>query len=287
MTFKFSLTTSAGRGFIVRFYPASRARVVRYEPDVLKRCRAHGICVPEVITDSRYGPKAPLEYMVYRRVEGVTLQERIAGLSREAMMRIAHSLVSLLSSMAELEVQGYGELSDAHTAQYDSWVSFVHSSISHGLKTATDNHLLRPEEVDRLTRILEGIERFPRAGDGELAWGDVSLEHIILDATDRIVGLLDFEGVLSADRLLTLGYLRARCLDGRFYHILSDCWTRPMTAADWARVDLYAVLRGMRILGHGQSPLPIGVPRSPLGEFLPGFEEASKGVCAWLEQFRR
>lgn len=286
MTFKFAVTSASGDRIVVRFYPQARSHVVRYEPDVIARCRAHGLRAPELLADSRLGPAAPLSYVAYRMIDGVPLHDRLAQLPSSAIRSIAESLCSALRSMRELGMDGFGDLETARAARFPSWEAFTSESLGEGIAMARARRLLGDKQIDRLERILDGNEAFAPRVPSCLAWGDVSPENVILDERDRVAGLVDFEGVLAADALLNLGYMSVRDPDATLYRALVRSWPEPLAEDDLARVDYYGVLRGARLLKHGGAALPTGLPSLPVTQFLAGFDRALDRAYRWLQRRR-
>src|SRR5262249_17456220 len=128
MTFKCLVETKNSGRFVVRFYPPTRASVVDCEPDLLKRCYRAGMLVPQVVIDSRTGPKAKLFYVAYHLIEGETLSNRLPNLSSEQQKTVAIELAELVFDLSRIEFDGYGELLSCEVARNASWHIFVDAS---------------------------------------------------------------------------------------------------------------------------------------------------------------
>ena len=133
MTFKFAVLLPTGEEWLVRFYPPSRSFVVDYEPDILHRCAEVGLPVPEVIGDSRTGPRTPLQYMVYKMIKGVPLSEKFPELTTASRSEIAEKLVICLCTLQEIPMIGFGDLADGTRAQFESWQAFIRRSFAEGI----------------------------------------------------------------------------------------------------------------------------------------------------------
>ncbi|HOV66529.1 MAG TPA: phosphotransferase, partial [Bacillota bacterium] len=109
-----------------------------------------------------------------------------------------------------------------------------------------------------------------------LVWGDVSPTNILVDRSGQLMGLLDFEGALAGDVVLNLGYCFASRYTSEFYRTIRSAWGAPTSDELCTRIELYAVLRGMRITKYAHNRnLPTGQPRMPIEELLPGFVVAA------------
>ena len=278
MTVKFAAQLPAGRRYVVRFYPPNRCETVRYEPDILRRCRDAGLPTPNVICDSRNGPETPLQYMVYAMIDGAPLSRSYSSLTAESRAEIARTIVTWLETLRQIHVTGYGDLVDGTAALYSSWQDFLHESFAQGIESARRHSLLEPETIDRLQATVPKIRNAKLETPSVLTWGDITTENIIVDDDNRPVGLLDFEGALAGDYLLNLGYCLARFHQNPFFESLVRAWPVEPAAPQWFRIKLYAILRAMRIVKFAHQPLPTGHPRMPLERLLPGFAWALDNI---------
>lgn len=269
MTFKYVVETVHGERFITRFYPSERAGVIKYEPDILLRCKSHGMQVAEVVADSRTGPRATLEYLLYRMIPGVSMTSRIGSLSEHSLDQIGYTLKDQVRLLGDIQTLGFGDFVDGQTARLASWRSFVEEAVEVGL--AQDS---LPERLRRTTELLLGdIDKFSFDGSPSLAWGDLSPDHVILDANDEFAGLVDFEAVLSVEPLLTYGYFRARYDQTPFSPAFANIWPKA-NEPESGRAALYAVVRALRLWPHTGKPLLTGGSRDRIENILPGLNSA-------------
>jgi aminoglycoside phosphotransferase (APT) family kinase protein len=280
MTLKFAARLPGGEWYVVRFYPPTRAHVLDYEPDILRRCLAMGVNVPRVVADSRDEPEAGPAYVVYRMIQGTPLSLRYGRMTTEGRTRIGAAIVETLCALAEISVVGYGDLLNAFSAQFASFEEFVESALLEGVYNARRHHLLPTNCLDKLENLRGKLGGLVREAPGVLAWGDIALDNILVNDRDSLAGLVDFEGALSGEPLLNLGYCYSRYGPNTFFETLKDNWLRPLNEADVRRIDLYAVLRALRLLKFAHEPLPYGQARTPITELLPGFPLALQGLVA-------
>jgi aminoglycoside phosphotransferase (APT) family kinase protein len=280
MAFKYCICTMSDERYIVRFYPESRSFVINYEPDIVRRCLAQGLRVPEVVMDSRSGPPAQYDYMVYRMLPGITLQDRLGQINKKKLQAVCRDILIQLQLMAEIPMQGYGEVLSATHAAFPTWQSFVISSFNEGLAVTQKENLLVPMITEALAAIRSRLDAFVVDCPAMLAWGDISPDNVIVDEREQFVGFVDFEGVIAAEFDLNLGYLRARYEGSDFYAEMATGWPAQPTLNP--RVALYTLIRVLRLLRHGRKPLPTGRERDPVEVFLPGFIPALNELLQWM-----
>jgi aminoglycoside phosphotransferase (APT) family kinase protein len=276
MTHKFAAKLPNEECYIFRFYPPSRAHVVEYEPDLLRSCFQAGVGTPEVVIDSRTGPPASLNYVLYRMIQGTPLVNRLSSLSPEALKGIARDIVVRLEVLARIPVLGYGDLMTADRARFHSLGEFCALSFRQGLEAAAQTRLW-PRETVETVRAIAGISTQMPENRVALTWGDISAENILVGSNNEIAGLVDFEGVIAANPLLNLGYAYARYYRSGFFDALAQAWPEPLDD-QWRWIYFYCVLRAVRLAPFAAEPLPTGHPRTAIGDLLPGFQPATKAL---------
>ncbi len=282
MTHKFIATDGCGVKYIIRMYPESRSSVVFFEPDILQRCRRAGARVPEVITDSRSGPPALYSYMVYRMIPGDRLTDRVGKLSSSERHTLGREIVDQLQLLAELQFAGFGDLTGVDTAKDTSWATFLADAFARGMVAIRQYRLLPLDIVEMLefvqTRVVGSLpEAHPR-----LVWADLSTDNTIVGTDNRLSGLIDFENALSGDSLLALGYSAAFDDHQGLTGMLMSAWPRILGVFDASLVDLYSVIRVLRIAPYRVGCLPAGQAPAPLLTIFPGFEPALRRLLHTL-----
>jgi aminoglycoside phosphotransferase (APT) family kinase protein len=282
MTVKFAVQTPQDGTFIVRFYPRADARVIAYEPDLVRRLKAAGLPVAHVVGDSRSGPSSPLPYMVYEMLSGTTLRRRLSLLEASARTKVARQVADFLGTLHQLDVEGYGDLLSATAARFDSWLGFMDTSFAEGISAAQSHQSLPEALITGLKEIRQHLELFDGGGRCGLAWGDILTDNILVHEDGSLAGIVDFEGTLVAESWLNLGYCYAAYGPSGFFRDLKDAWPGSITPDTFDRVELYAVLRGVRIVKFAHQPLPAGHPREPLERTFPGFTIAVESLAGRL-----
>ena len=273
MTFKYRVRTERGDDVMVRFYPTGRSSVVRQEPDLVTRCKEAGLPVPVVIGDSRSGPPAPLDYMVYSRIAGETLADSLPNLDETQLKRLATDLARHLRHLQKVTIKGAGDLVSGTAAGETSWETFVTHSMKLGLDAVRKHALLAPSLASALERAVQAGPPAPVRLTGRLVWGDINFENILVTENATVAGLIDFEGCLSGDPLATLGYCHAAQGTSPFFRILLRVWP-AFVSERHAWVAWYALLRALRLARYAHLALPTGRPRDPLVRIVPGIVSA-------------
>jgi aminoglycoside phosphotransferase (APT) family kinase protein len=271
MTHKYEVLPESLEPCIVRFYPSDRSFVVNYEPDVVRRCSAAGLPVPQVLADSRTGPEAKLQYMLYRMIRGETLAERLASLGAMDLSNFCRELAGCLYQLQDIGFSEFGDLRDARNGSSVSWDSFVRESFSEGLSAITQHHLLDDATVGDLRAIAPCFDMVVAPQQSEFVWGDINSQNILVDDAGRLAGLIDFEGVLAGDSLATMGYCYAAHGNQTWFASLMRMCVEPLDRHQMRRIFIYAILRTMRVARFAHRPLPTGLARAPLSEVFPGF----------------
>jgi aminoglycoside phosphotransferase (APT) family kinase protein len=284
MTWKFDVALGSGERFIVRFYPPGREGVVDYEPDLLRRSAAAGLPVPMVVTDARCGPSSPLAYVLYRRLEGSSLGDCWSELDGPARQRVARQLSAVLKRLNTVAIEGWGELVTAWRARETSWVEFVGRVIDEGMAVANETRALPAELLETVRSIRAALGSIPPPERPGLVWADVSPDNVLIDPDAGVAGLLDFESCIGGELCANLGYCFAGQVGTGFYEALREAWMDEATEAEAARIELYPMVRAMRIAKFAHGPLPTGRPRDSLEDLLPGLRPATERLRRRLEQ---
>jgi len=280
MTHKCRVYTEGGEDVIVRFYPLSRSALVNQEPDLLLRCHHAGLPVPQPIGDSRSGPSAPLNYVVYRRIDGKTVANQLPHFDQARRCILAEDLALHLHHLQNIAFEGSGELASSTTAKYASWSSFVEDAMYAGMAAIKQHMLLEPQLINDIERVIHlGLPAFARAPQ-RLVWGDINFGNILVRADGHIAGLIDFEDCMSGDPLATIGYAAAVHGTNPLLSELQQAWPASLTKDDKYFIAWYALLRSLRLALYAHLPLPTGRPRDPLIRIVPGIIPALRRIAA-------
>jgi aminoglycoside phosphotransferase (APT) family kinase protein len=274
MTFKSIIRMSDGDEFVVRFYPKYRSHIVDFEPDLMRIAAAAGVLVPEVVTDSRSKMHEGLSFVMYRLIPGKSLAEVWPSLSTHRIGLLAAEIARNVGLLTRIPVSGYGGLRTAKEARFPTWAEFLRSSIDSGMQAAQTAPGISAALSAKLEAFGETCGQFSQCNEPTIAWSDISPENIIVSRDGILAGLIDFEGMLSGDHMMTLGYLKAKFFGTEFGTRVTDAMQPGADASSTSKINFFAVLRGLRLIRHLHQPLPTGAERLPIEETLPGFEPA-------------
>ncbi len=270
MTIKYVVVFEDQKRWVLRFYPKNRNLVLDFEPDLLRRCVTEkGLAVPRVVGDSRTGPSAPLPYVVYEMIPGEPLSRHIGKIDDFALKQISKELVSFVCKFGDMPTEGWGDLVDAWHGNSPTWDSFLIKTYNEGMQAIRKNTLY-DDIAAKLDNILSCIEKYSCQLGQKLAWGDLSPDNVIIDSAGKFQGVIDLEGTIISDPLLSLGYLQARGVESRFYQAIASSWPDEFTFERRIQANIFAVVRLLRILKFINEPLPTGASRSSLRLFFPG-----------------
>src|SRR5690349_7098984 len=93
MNFMFKIRSESEYLSIVRIYPPGREKVARYEPSLLRQLRELGCQVPEVLEFNAGAIEELPCYLMYRYIDGQTLEQRRHQMGNRELERLASMLV--------------------------------------------------------------------------------------------------------------------------------------------------------------------------------------------------
>jgi aminoglycoside phosphotransferase (APT) family kinase protein len=179
-------------------FPDTPPSKLRHEAWAMGQARDGGVPVPEVLaTGTVDSPDGERVTMVLREADGRQLSEVLPSLDSQTRAAALAEVGRVLSTLHAIPMPGAG-VPDEH----DEWAEPVahRNGYVEGCLAATERLPaagLTPAEVGQVVDLLERSADFP-VGDPVLCHGDVSPEHVFVDADLRVVGLIDW-GLWHAD----------------------------------------------------------------------------------------
>ena len=219
-----------------------------------------------------------MAYVVYRLIDGERLTDQWDEMSQQQIVGVVDTIVENLKVLTGIRVAGYGGLTTAYLARHASWLEFLTLSFQAGIDAARSNETLPSGILRNIEKIDQHYTEFGRCGNAALAWADISPDNIIVNSQGKLAGFIDFEGMLSGDPVLTLGYLYARYYETNFAEHILNSYNSAADDLFFRKVRFFAVLRGLRLMRHLTQPLPTGVERQPITQLLPGFAPALENL---------
>ena len=144
-----------------------------------------------------------------------------------------------------------------------TWFQFLNQSINTAKNYCKSNHLLlKPQLFSELHKFASSL----KINDPKLIWSDFSTDNIIVKSDGSLSGFIDFEGLLSGDPILGIGYFKAHQSETEIYKMVSQAFGLNLHNR---LVDFYSIIRWCRLLPYQAQSLPNGEKRMPLATFLP------------------
>ena len=257
MTDKFRVQ-SGKISYIARCYPTQRAWLAEMEYRYMVLFALKDVLAPKPVYYSNENPAC----LLYKELPGTTLRECFTFLDKLERQTLIKEIVNNYQKLASISCQGYGCIKEFDHGDESSWENFLGDEIKKTLSIA-----VLQKDKKTIACCKEMIQRCSEIHDvaPNLVWSDLSMDNIIIDFSHHLAGFIDFEGLMSGDPLLGIGYLRAGC-DTNF---ASDICSTMNYKDKKNKIDFYAVLRYVRLYPYLSQPMPNGTPRDPIEKFLP------------------
>ncbi|TPG66742.1 phosphotransferase [Hymenobacter nivis] len=267
MTYKFELITDSNKSFIARIYPKSIGSTIHYEPDLIRNAHLLGARVPQIIFDSR-GKIHTYDFIVYRKILGETLAKSVNTLELKDIISISDNLFNNLSILRKITLNGFGPLVNASQGAFDTWQSFINSSIEEGIKNLANLELSDKDNKKVINYFSENKFIFIEGKKtSNLIWSDISTDNIIIDR-NQLSGMIDFDSAMAGEIALEAGYLYAREAKSIFFIAMKRKYDSLGITFD--EIKFYSLLRLLRISKYLNTNLPNGAIRENPRAIFPG-----------------
>jgi aminoglycoside phosphotransferase (APT) family kinase protein len=283
MNFMFLARDTKRGKYVVRVYPLHRSKNRRFEPGVIRRLRSAGCAVPEVLDSFERSAARPRACFVYRYIEGTPLISRQSTMSSRGLKYLAREVVEQLLQFKGVAVHKFGNLVDADTAAEMHASEFIEGSLTSCVEACTNTGVLDDLTLSRLSKLASTAGRLWEKFDGALGWGDLSASNIIVSDSNRLAGLVDFEGTFALHLALSAGYLYAMQPHNPLFAAILDEFQSADNALDADTVRFFAVLRAVRMARYAGRELPTGIAQGRIFEVLPGAAIALNELAGKLD----
>lgn len=283
MTDKYEYT-EGGISYIARCYPEDRSFLADAEFYYMQQFKRLKILAPEPIKYVKNGKTAVL---VYKKLEGTPLSDVWTGLTKEEKLNSCKQIVANYKAINSIECEGVGRMRAYNVFSHDKWSEFE-NSVEADVRRTSGSDI----KGDQLDDFIENWFDMSSAIDKDahrLVWSDFSQDNIIVNVHGELAGFVDFEGLMSGDYLLGVGYMMAHENDSEFAQmILNEFGLESKNEA----LMYYAQLRYLRIFPYRNLPLPNGEKRDKLEDYLPYVKNQIKDMsfrekistCFWLRK---
>jgi aminoglycoside phosphotransferase (APT) family kinase protein len=260
MTDKF-VFGSEGSKYIARCYPDGRGYLAEAEYQYMQKFRDRGMLCPQPVRIINVGQYLCL---IYEMLEGRMLSEVYTHLSEGQKDDVCREIADNYMRISEVRSNGYGWMLGYEKFSHGSIEDLVDGVVNH----AGGWIMQYGKTNSQAKKVLEKFKQkalFIEGSQPMLAWSELSMDNIIVDERVRLVGFVDFEGLMGADMNLGVGYLQAHENDSDFAMRLM----KMMPELEEEKVEFYAMMRYLRILPNTHLPLPNGTKRENLNEYMP------------------
>ncbi len=196
-----AVTTSSVARLVVRIAP-DEAEHFGGECWAIERARRSGVPGPEVLWTKGH-------VSVQRRVAGVPLAS-VTARPGEPEAQVVRRAGALLARIHTIETHGYGALDAAGRARFPSWDAYVLSEAEKwAVRLSSHQHedggVLR-RSVDRAVEELRANRDVLADAESRLLHGDPKPDHIFVDASLQITGIIDFGDVRAGDAVFDVAW---------------------------------------------------------------------------------
>jgi aminoglycoside phosphotransferase (APT) family kinase protein len=272
MTHKYECTVDK-KPYIIRVFPKGRESSSLIETKYINLCKDNDVLVPSLLKTHTNEKINNTSYIIYEKLEGFTLSSVYSKLNQSQRESITHQIVKNLSRMNEIKLTGFGVPVDDKRFSDLSWLSFVNMSISRGTDYLTQNKILEYNQLNNLLRFMN--EQLSKINtQPNLIWSDLSMHNIIVQG-DKLIGFIDFDGIMSGDPMLQYGYLFAKDSNSDF---LKRIIRNHGQQISYEQLYFYAILRYLRLIPYSKNQLPNGAYRMPIQNFLKGSERIINSI---------
>ena len=263
MTFKYKVTVK-NIHYILRIYPPENTTRVDLEFKIMQQLFIGRCKVPEPVA---YNDTATTRYLFYKFIEGVPLLNLLPSLDTTTITAVAMQLLQNILCFSKKEVQGFGFLLTAEGPR-SSWQIFLLDALDRGTRYLSAIEELDQTTIDVLLDFVQKKISLVHIEKNCLVWSDFSPGNIIINH-NHLAGFVDFEGCVSGDPLMALGYLFAIEGHSYFFEAVMTGYKKYFSVS-YEQVIFYTLIRLFRLSKYFTHSFPTGISRDPLLAYFKG-----------------
>lgn len=232
----YAVQTQQGHDYIVRIQQQGGAGYAE-EQWAIERCRAVGVPVPVI----EYVGLLALEgqakpVMVQRRVPGRPLSDIYTTLNQAERVHVFSQVGAILSQIHSIQVDGFYKLRPDGHWDFPDWASIDQANRRD--RSAERPYLLQAglqaQEIDTLLALIL-TQRPPMDRQPVLCHADLGLDHLFVDASLTITGVIDFGEFQGGLPLVDFAQLRLDCTDEELQWVQAGYANQALFADDFAQ----------------------------------------------------
>lgn len=202
--------------------------------------------------------------LVYKKLQGKPLSEVWKDMSETQKESLCKQIVANYEAICGVDCEGVGRMKAYGVFSNEKWTDFE-IDIEKDVRSLACDESMR-EKLDDFIEDWWNLSESINKESHQLIWSDFSQDNIIVKDDANLAGFVDFEGLMSGDHLLGVGYLLAHEGYSDFSSLIIKIGYYD---EERLAMDYYAQMRYLRILPYRQKPLPNGTTRDKLEDFLP------------------
>jgi len=263
MNFTFLIKTTT-KDLIIKINPKGRDEIALKESKVINLCRSCDIKVPVLLHQHTAIDCFDYSFIIYEKLNGSTLSRCYDSLSTKRKQIVIEEIIENFTKVSSIKLYGSGDSNDLVNFSSINWYVFLKEGVDKSLNFIRSNGILNHEQIIRLNEFINGYLLKINRENTNLVWSDFDPSNIIVDSRGKLSGFIDFEGVLGGDSNLSLGYLYAKSGHTALSNNLINSLNVPKED-----IEFYAVIRYLRLIRYSKFPLPTGIKRDNINNYLP------------------
>lgn len=251
--------------YAVRCYPNPRRWLAEVEYSYLIDFAKNDIKAPLPVCTNKTESK--ITYLIYEWVEGETLNDKFTTLNENELNDICIEVICNYQKINKIKVNKYGGVNKGSIYGYNSWSHFIKAEIEKSRK------YFKQTRNKKFIKICNGLFDYVdkiKEPSPCLVWSDFSFDNIIISKDNHLAAFIDFEGMMSGDPLLGIGYILSHSNPTHpFTRLILEKYNIDRDVEVKKTLDFYAVFRYIRLSPYVTSNTPNNTIREPLDVFLP------------------
>lgn len=269
--------------YAVRCYPNPRRWLAEVEYSYLIDFAKNGIKAPLPVCTNKTESK--ITYLIYEWVEGETLNDKFTTLNENELNDICIEVICNYQKINKIKVNKYGGVNKGSIYGYNSWSHFIKAEIEKSRKYFKQTKNIKFIKI--CNGLFDYVDKIKEPSPC-LVWSDFSFDNIIISKDNHLAAFIDFEGMMSGDPLLGIGYILSHSNPTHpFTRLILEQYNIDRDDEVKKTLDFYAVFRYIRLSPYVTSNTPNNTIREPLDVFLPYVNTIDNQFikeCNWVKR---
>ncbi|MBN1923148.1 MAG: aminoglycoside phosphotransferase family protein [Nanoarchaeota archaeon] len=239
----FDVTTEKGN-YILRAEPLDSIKGNRLEK-FMKRFYRRKIIPNRLIVRDDSGKRIKKSYMIYEKIEGVTLNEVYEELSKEEIREVLKEAIIKARMINKIKTTGFGDIQDDFKGVESSLIEEVFDWLKNNLTLLIVNKQLESEVVSEINNLFYSNIKLFQNVKPVLVYQDLNFGNIIVK-DNQFQGLIDFDGCISGDPIRTYTILYLNTIGSDYEQIVKELLN--LSKRKRLKLKLYVILFILRFM---------------------------------------